>query len=505
MNLRFWTSSKDNTVQAFWIIIGSVTTLGISLLSVALLSRYFNKSEYGTYRQIIYVYNTLMIVFTAGLPNVFSYYLPRFTLGQGREIVFRISRVLFFTGLLFSLFLFLFAGVIADILRNPELARGLRYFSPVPALMLPTLGIEGIFSTYQKTLYIALYNVLTKILLLLLVVGPVLLFPGNYLVAIYGWIGASVVILLITWFFKGIPFKGVTPEKPDLSMKEVLKFSLPLVTASVAGVTYWAANQFYVSRNFGPEVFAEFSNGFIEIPLVGMITGATSNVLMPLFSRLVHEKSEVSQITGLWRSALEKSAILIYPIVIFFIFYAREVVTIVYSETYIVSSQYFLVAMSLNFFNIIIFAPLLIALGETRFYARLNYGQMIALWTLDYFLILLFNSPLILAIASVIIAIIGIGISIWFSAKKIGVSFFELFPAGRFFMIALHSLGALFGIHFLLHWGVPGLGDLPLVFIAGVAYLGLLVVTSGWFKIDYMGILGPLFRENFSAGEGGPS
>ncbi len=494
MSLRFWTHSKDNTIQALWIVMGSVATLAISLLSVAILSRYFSKEEYGTYRQIIYVYNTLTIVFTAGLPNVFSYYLPRYTLAEGKEIVFRISRVLFFTGLMFSAFLFIFSGMIADLLRNPELSRGLKYFSPVPALLLPTLGIEGIFSTYQKTPYIALFNVISKLLMLLLVVLPVILISRDYLTAVLGWIVASAVILGLTLYFKGIPFRGVAMEKPALTLREVLRFSLPLVAASIAGVTYSAANQFYVSRYFGPAVFAEFTNGFFEIPLVGMITGATSNVLMPLFSRLVHEKSEVSRITDLWRSALEKSAVLIYPTVIFFLFFARELVVLVYSDAYAVSAKYFLVAMSLNFFNIIIFAPLLISLGETRFYAWMNYGQMVAIWVVDYLLVLFFASPLYLAIASVAINVIGIALSIWYSARRIGVPFFDLFPVSRFMVIAIHSLLCLSLIRILPALFLPRISDLLLVILVALCYGGLLWLTAPWFKIDYPALIRPLLR-----------
>lgn len=292
-------------------------------------------------------------------------------------------------------------------------------------------------------------------------------------------------------------------EKPDLTLTEVLKFSLPLVTASIAGVVYWAANQFYVSRIFGPAVFAEFTNGFIEIPLVGIITGATSNVLIPLFSRLVHEKSDVSQITDLWRNALEKSAILIYPIVIFFLFFARDVITLVYSGAYTVSTAYFLTAMSLNFFNIIIFAPLLISLGETRFYAWLNYSLMLLLWVTDYFLVLLFHSPLVLAIASVVIAVGGIIVSIWFSSKKIGVSFFVLFPVGRFLIVALHAFLCLLLVSILLRVIWPNLGDLMHILLAAVPYAGLLWGTARWFKIDYRGIIMPLLKDQLLQEGGG--
>ena len=96
--------NNSNTLQAFWIAIGSFSSFSIALLSAAILSRYLSKAEYGTYKQILYVYNSLLIVFTAGLPGLVT--LPRYSLGQGKELVFKISKVLFFTGIIFSLFLF---------------------------------------------------------------------------------------------------------------------------------------------------------------------------------------------------------------------------------------------------------------------------------------------------------------------------------------------------------------------------------------------------------------
>jgi len=189
--------------------IASFNSFALAIVSAAILSRYLDKTAYGTYRQIIYVYNTLLIIFTAGLPSVFHYFLPRFNRNQGKEIVFNISKVLFYAGVLFSVFLFASSGLIANVLKNPELARGLKYFSPVPLLLLPTLGIEGIFTTYRKTVYIAVYSTLTRVLMLVFIVLPVIIFSQNYIYAIYGWIVSSLLILILAYFFKGIPFRGL--------------------------------------------------------------------------------------------------------------------------------------------------------------------------------------------------------------------------------------------------------------------------------------------------------
>lgn len=485
---------NNNSIQALWVGIGSFSSFTVTLISAAILSRVLNKTEYGTYKQILYVYNTLLVLFTAGLPRVFSYFLPRYALAQGKEIVIKISKFLFFTGLIFSVFLFISSGFIAMILNNPELARGLKYFSPVPMLLLPTLGIEEIFSTYKRTVYIAIYNTLTRVLILIFVVAPVILISRNYITAIFGWVTASVIIAVIAYFFKGIPFHGITKEKSELKLEEILQYSLPLVSATIAGSVYMAANQFYISRFFGPEIFAEFSNGFIQIPFVNMITFAASTILMPLFSKTIYEKSDISKIADLWRSALQKTAVLVYPMVIYCMFFSKEIITFIYSEVYSNSSIYFSTALFINFFNIIVFSPLLLSMGESKLYARIHYGLAFSAWLTEYIAVLIFKTPLSVAISFVIIDISGIIVSLAYSAKLIGVNFLILFPIGRLVKIALHSFVTLFSVHVIIKLSLPHLGNLLFFIITSILYLGLLITTSKWFKINYWEILIPIFK-----------
>ncbi|MBK6782311.1 MAG: hypothetical protein IPG79_00010 [Saprospiraceae bacterium] len=54
---------KSNTIQVFWVALSSLSSMMLALVSAAILSRYFDKQEYGTYRQIIYVYTSLVLIF----------------------------------------------------------------------------------------------------------------------------------------------------------------------------------------------------------------------------------------------------------------------------------------------------------------------------------------------------------------------------------------------------------------------------------------------------------
>ena len=90
---------NSNSVQSFWLALSTFSSIAFSILSVAILSRFLSKSDYGTYRQIVYVYSILVVIFSAGLPSVYSFFLPKFTLEQGREIVSKISKILFVGGM----------------------------------------------------------------------------------------------------------------------------------------------------------------------------------------------------------------------------------------------------------------------------------------------------------------------------------------------------------------------------------------------------------------------
>ncbi len=486
---------KDShSSQAFWVVIASLSSVSIAIVSAAILSRYFGKEEYGTYKQIIYVYNTLLVIFTAGLPKVFGYYLPRFNLAQGKTVAKKINRFLFFTGLFFSGSLFLTAPSISSLLKNPELAEGLQLFSMVPLLLVPTLGIEGIFSAYRKTGFIAIYNTLSRLLMLLCIVVPVIFFDGGIMAAIYGWISASALTLLVALWFKKVPFRKVKSEKADISSKEIFAYSFPIAMASLWGILVKAADQFYVSRYFGAVTFAEFSNGFIELPLVGMITSATSVVLMPVFSKIIHEKGSKEEMIRVWKSALYKSAILIYPFVIFFLFFSREIMTLLYSEAYKASGIYFQINMFLNLFNIILFAPLLFAMGKTRFYARVHMWLALIIWISGYFVVQWFESPVAIAILSVGLAIAKIIMFVFFIAKFLGIKVFELIPVKSIIRILVHTILCVLSVYLALSsivWDYV----VVKVLVHFILYGMLLLLTAGLFRLDYIQFARPLLQK----------
>lgn len=487
--------STNNTKQAAWVAIGSLCSFGFSIVSSMILSRYFNKADYGTYKQVIYVYNTLLTIFTLGLPKAFSYFLPRVELGQSKSLIRKITILFFLLGGVFSLLLFVFAPQIAVLLKNPDLTKALRAFAIVPFLMLPTMGLDGILATFKQTKFLALYNILTNVFKLLCVALPVMIWDLGYIEALWGFVAASFVSFVLALYLKYYPVRKQANEKCLVSYKEIFKFSIPLLTASIWGIIISSADQFFISRYFGKEVFADFSNGSMELPFVGMIVGACATVLSPVFSRMSHEKVDPKkEIYPLWMSVFEKTAKLIYPLVIYCLVFADVVMVVLYGQKYEISSNYFRIKLITNFFTLIAYGPLIINIGKVKYYSNVHMFTAIIVVGLELLSVITIHSPYAISWISMLCQVGKIFAMLYLVSKFFGVKLHQLFPIKLIVQILIPSIAILLFERWLL-LDVFQLGSLLVLFVSMASYAAFYFCYSLIVKMDYASLLKPLLSK----------
>lgn len=489
-------AQTSNTQQAAWVAFGSLFSFGFSIASSMILSRYFSKGDYGTYKQVLYIYNTLLTVFTLGLPGAYSYFLPRSPLEQTKSLISKLTRLFFMLGSGFSLLLFFGAGIIADIMNNPDLIVAIRIFSPVPMLMLPTMGLNGILSTFKRARFIAIYHVSTKIFMLACIALPVMLFNLDCNGALVGFLVSSFLTCLLAYYFRFWPVRNNGNERTTVTLKDIFHFSLPLLYASLWGVIISSADSFFVSRWFGKEIFAEFSNGMMQIPFVGMLLSACTTVLSPVFSKMSHEKLDPkTEVFPLWYSVFRKSAMLIYPIVLFCWFFADVVMTCMYGDLYQESSSYFRIRLFENLFSIITLAPLIINIGKVKFYSNVHMWVAISVVLLEYISVITVKSPYAICIISVICQVAKWSVMLSFVAHYFGIRFIDLFPWNEIFKIFAFSIILLGADHYLLI-SLFGLNKWIALFVGFAVYVLLFYPYSIVVKLDYVKIVKPLLNRS---------
>lgn len=391
--------ANSNFNQALWLGISSVSTMLVSILSAAILSRFFDKAEYGTYKQIIFVYTTLLTVFQAGLPSVFSYFLPKYSHEAGKYIVNKINRVLFLLGVLLSLTIFFTSDIVASLLNNPELSRGLKLFSPFPIFTLPTLGLEGIYIVNKNTRFVAIYNTVTRLLMLTAIVLPVIFFKNTYETAIIGWGFASFIAFVIALCYKSRPYNDVeNPEAIPGLLKTVLSYSLPIMGSSCVLMFYNSINQIVISRYFGVESFAEFSNGFMPLPFIAIIVNPIRQLLVPMISG-ASTSGDYEPVRDYYTKAVKEMALLLIPIIAFCMCYSQNLMVFLYGEQYSSSYIFFIIALIFNYFEIFPMQTILSGLGKTKLLFIFDVIFTILLYLVNIVLIKYgISSPVIVAI-----------------------------------------------------------------------------------------------------------
>ena len=483
----------SNSEQAAWLAVGSFFSFIVGIVSPMILSRLFDKSDYGTYKQVMYVYNTLLAVFTLGLPKAYAYFLPKYSSDYSKDIINKITRIFFILGAIFSLFLLFCAGPISSVMKNPDLKVALIAFSPTPFLLLPTMGLDAIYASFRKTKYLAYYTITTRIFTVILTVLPVIIFSGNYIHAIIGFDIASLITFILALYLKSWPIKKEPHNKSTLTYKEIFKFSLPLLYASLWGIVTASANQFFVGRYYGNEAFADFSNGFMELPFVGMIIGSVSAVLLPVFSGMDKGTGMNIQTLNIWNSALVKSAKLIFPMLIFSVFFAKEIMICMYGNIYESSSVYFIIKNLSGLLYIIPFYPIILAIGKTKEYANIHMIIAFIIIIAEYIVCKTCESAVYIAITSELCQALKIGLLFRIVSKYARKTVFELIPAKPLFILMAISVMASLLPFFLI--SVLAINPFVELLIALGLFLITFYILCLIFNVTYRDVIGSFINE----------
>lgn len=489
-------SNTNNTLQAFWVMFGSLAGFIFVTASAMLLSRYFSKVDYGTFKQVTYIYHTLLAVFTLGLPKAYSYFLPRVPKSHAKDVIGKINYILIACGVVFSLIIFFGSDLIAFLLKNPALSSLLKWFSLVPLFMVPTMGLEGILATYKKTKILAFYNISTKGLLFLCITLPVVFFNGEVKHAIIGFTVGSFISFLIAMILKYYPVKHEAKEKSSYTYNNLFKYSLPIMLASIWGMVIVSSDQFFISRYFGSEVFAEFSNGATKIPFVGMIVGAISIVLAPIYSKLAKDESSVSknEIFRLLKTVFEKTIKLVFPVVTFFFCFSDIIMVVLYGDQYKMSGVYFSIKILENYFTLLTFAALILSIGGQRFYYKVHmYGALILVF-LEYVSIYVINSPFAIVWVSTIFTILKVFVLLSYISNYLKVRVVNLFPLKLILKILPISFLIIYGIRYILESSFQ-IDNVLLLLTSSIFYVLLFGLWSYFIKLDYYSLISPLLNK----------
>jgi O-antigen/teichoic acid export membrane protein len=282
-----------------------------------------------------------------------------------------------------------------------------------------------------------------------------------------------VVVLLIL-----MSLEGGLPKLLDRAiLKAQMIYSLPLwLSIFVAGVRS-SVDKFLIVFLYRTEEFAVYSRGAFELPLVGIVPFALSNVLGPRYAES-YKRGNIAELLALWRQAARKVAQLFFPLFVFCFIFAEPIITLLFTSQYTGGVEIFRIYLCLLPLRIVSYKTILIAAGETKPILTATTISFLASVFLGIALerTLGFIGP---ALGYVFGEISGLGHMLWHSKRVLQVSWTDFIP---FRELAQPLWGAT----------LVGIMVFPLHFVA-LEHTGLVVAYAAVYFAGYIAFM-KIFR-----------
>jgi|WetSurMetagenome_2_1015567.scaffolds.fasta_scaffold15341_4 O-antigen/teichoic acid export membrane protein len=356
--------ATNRTKNVLALSLGQTFAAVASLITGMVASRILTKLDYATLKQTMLTYNFVAPIIMLGLPNALYYFLPR-NPQRSKGLLLDNLILLLLMGSMFSLFLS-FGGykLLALRFKNPDLLITLKWLIPYPLFIMPVSIIGAVLLTQNKTTLLVKYNIITSLIITISVICGTLItrsYAGALLPQIY--LPLLFMPIAIWLCFKYVPGKYSSPSAN--AMRQMLKYSVPLGLAGMLSMIMLETNKFVVASMCTPEEFANYINGAIEIPLIGVITGSIASVILVDMTNYIHE-GKFDFALDLFKKAAQKSATILFPVMIFLLISGKSFIIILFSSKYVESVIPFYIYLFVLPIRIVMYGSALMAQGKSK-------------------------------------------------------------------------------------------------------------------------------------------
>jgi len=332
------------------------------IAGIAILARLLPKSEFGLLSFSLLTYLSVTTLAQLGLPSSVFYYLGIVPRDAHRAFVFLVCRILFYIALGGAALLLLIGWIAST--RDYDVLDLMIPLAFLVVLELPTYHIQNVLIALGRAKQSAWVTIVFSLVLLVAMVLPALLGRPIHDVC-YALVGYGAFRVVVTSFCFTRSLEKTAAVLPRNMLRRVLEYSVPLGVADLL----WKVNQFvdkYIVMFLLPVVvFAEYSVGAWEIPLVPMIAASVASVMMiPLVSSYLGGNKK--ELLSLWNQSIRKVSILVLPLMVMFVLISRELVMLLFSRQYEAASIVFSVYTLTLFQRVADYSAVLKAINKTR-------------------------------------------------------------------------------------------------------------------------------------------
>jgi O-antigen/teichoic acid export membrane protein len=375
--------SASLAASAAWLTCGRVASFVMGFALPLLLVRRLDQTALGLYKQAYLFVNHATTVLPFGVAMSAFYFLPREDKDGQRRTIFNIILFHIAVGLITLLILTLEPSILARIFGSPELTHlapqiGLLIFFWLLGQLIDTIAIAN-NEAKLATAFIIIAQ-LSKTALLL-AAG---IFFGTVEALIYAGIAHSFAQMIIVFVYLHRRFPHFWRAFDSISMRALLAYSLPFGATALLWTMQLELHNYFVSHYFGAAMFAIYSIGCFELPLIGTLGDSVGAVLIPRISRLQKE-GNAREIVLQTARVLRKLSALYLPTYVFLLVMSRELIVFLFTAQYVASVKIYAINLTLLPFYALMLDPIVRSFAaEGRFVLKLRIVMLpvliFALW-----------------------------------------------------------------------------------------------------------------------------
>lgn len=430
-------SSSSLGGDAIKLTVSKVITLGISMITAMLLSRFRTLEEYGTYSQILLVINLFTSIFMLGLPNSINYFLARAETQEDRKnflsVYYTLSTIL---SVIMGGALVCALPVIENYFDNPNIRGFLYFFAMYPWASVVSSSIENVLVVYKETRILMIYRVANSVTLLgsVLIVQWLGLGFSTYMVL---YLAVYVVFALAVYVIVSYLSGGLRCLWDKNLIYKIFVFSIPIGLASVVGTLNIEVDKLLIGWLMDTEQLAIYTNASKELP-VTIVASSITAVLLPKIVNMIKHNNKTGAVR-LWGCATELSYIIICLIVAGVFTYAEDVLALLYSDKYMSGLSVFRVYTLVLLLRCTYFGMILNAYGMTKmiFFSSVISLILNAVLNPIFYFIFGMVGPAVATFLSMLIVIL---LQLKISAKYMDIKMRTIFPWGSLAKISIINM-----------------------------------------------------------------
>lgn len=347
--------------------VGQGGVQAVVLVRAMILARTLTKEEFGAFGQVLLVSSTVAPFLLFGLQTTLPVALARLRSDAADRLLIAVFSYLGFFGLCIATAVGLGSEAIASALGDGSLERPLL----LGALLIVSQPFPNLIGL---TLLVKRQPVLSSSLpaageTFATITALSAFWVWNSVAALLA--GLAVARLLAASLGIALVLRGSESVRHEVAGDNIdkgafVRSTLTIGIASVVSAANGTIDRVLIALWYSSAAFAEYRAGAFEIPVFPLIVGAIFPVLAPSIGQL-SARGRLTDALGLWIGGVRQTTIIVFPLAVFAVLYAEEVMVLVWSNAYAGSATVFAVYSLSLFARNANYGVFLAASGGQRF------------------------------------------------------------------------------------------------------------------------------------------